>query len=219
MWCAISTPVFYPPSAPSPCLSDVNNKRIPSRPIPSRRGCSDCGELLRKSDEPTAWLSLERHWHRTALLQERPSTQEPLQITILPIHHPGVKPSTSSYSDCYICWTRQVFLYTRPWHNDLISKSRNYDWMCWQRPRALQYIPLREVLHSIDLDLDCLNAMYQERRTYYSKIPIISSRFIFIQKAFLVGLFSGGLIFEGAFYWRDFAFKNGSGLATKTAEI
>lgn len=128
MWCAISTPVFYPPSAPSPCLSDVNNKRIPSRPIPSRRGCSDCGELLQKSDEPTAWLSLERHWHRTALLQERPSTQEPLQITILPIHHPGVKPSTSSYSVCYICWTRQVFLYTRPWHKWL-NKQKPQLWL------------------------------------------------------------------------------------------
>ena len=32
----------------------------------------------------------------------------------------------------------------------------------------------------------------------YRKIPIISPGLIFVQKAFLVGVFSGGLIFGGA---------------------
>ena len=41
---------------------------------------------------------------------------------------------------------------------------------------------------------------------------------IFVQKAFLVGLFSGKLIFVGACYWRDFAFHDGLRLTVKTAE-
>ena len=38
----------------------------------------------------------------------------------------------------------------------------------------------------------------------YRKLPIISPGLIFVQKAFLVGLFSGELIFGGAYYWREF---------------
>ena len=37
----------------------------------------------------------------------------------------------------------------------------------------------------------------------YRKIPIISPGPIFVQKAFLVGLFSGELIFGGAYYWNE----------------
>ena len=37
----------------------------------------------------------------------------------------------------------------------------------------------------------------------YRKIPI-SPGLIFVQKAFLLGLFSGKLIFGGAYYWREF---------------
>ena len=36
------------------------------------------------------------------------------------------------------------------------------------------------------------------------KIPIISPGLIFVQEAFLVGLFSGELIFGEAYYWREF---------------
>ena len=36
----------------------------------------------------------------------------------------------------------------------------------------------------------------------FRKIPIISSGLIFVQKAFLLGLFSGELIFGGAYYRR-----------------
>ena len=50
----------------------------------------------------------------------------------------------------------------------------------------------------------------------YRKIPIISPGLIFVQKAFLLGLFLGELIFGGAYYWRDFAFQNGLDLTMKT---
>ena len=41
-------------------------------------------------------------------------------------------------------------------------------------------------------------------RVNYRKIPIIGPGLIFVQKAFLLGLFSGELIFGGACYWREF---------------
>ena len=40
---------------------------------------------------------------------------------------------------------------------------------------------------------------------------------IFVQKAGLLGLFLGELIFGGAYYWKEFAFQNGLGLTIKTA--
>ena len=40
--------------------------------------------------------------------------------------------------------------------------------------------------------------------TQYRKIPIISPGFIFVQKAVLLGLFSGELIFRGAYNWFKF---------------
>ena len=46
----------------------------------------------------------------------------------------------------------------------------------------------------------------------YRKIPIISPGLIFVQKAFLLGLFSEELIIG-----RNFAFRNGLGLTIKTA--
>ena len=39
---------------------------------------------------------------------------------------------------------------------------------------------------------------------HYRKIPIISPGLIVVQKAFLLGLFLGELIFGGAYYWREF---------------
>ena len=38
----------------------------------------------------------------------------------------------------------------------------------------------------------------------YRKIPIISPELIFVQKTFLLGLFSGELIFGGACYRKEF---------------
>ena len=48
----------------------------------------------------------------------------------------------------------------------------------------------------------------------YCKIPIISPGLIFVQTAFLLGLFSRELIFEG-----NFAFQNGLGLTIKTGYL
>ena len=41
---------------------------------------------------------------------------------------------------------------------------------------------------------------------------------IFVQKAFLLGLFSGELIFGGAYYWKEFCVQNELGLTIKTAQ-
>ena len=46
--------------------------------------------------------------------------------------------------------------------------------------------------------------MKQMSRNKYRKIPIISPGHIFVQKAFLLGLFSGELIFGGACYRNEF---------------
>ena len=45
----------------------------------------------------------------------------------------------------------------------------------------------------------------------YSKIPIISPGLTF-QKAFLLGLFLGQLIFRGAYYWKEFCVSKWVGL-------
>ena len=51
--------------------------------------------------------------------------------------------------------------------------------------------------------------------TFYRKIPIISPGPIFVQKAFLVCLFSGELIFGGAYYWKEFCVSKWVGLDNK----
>ena len=51
----------------------------------------------------------------------------------------------------------------------------------------------------------------------YCKIPIISPGLIFVQKAFLLGLFLGELIFEGAYCWKEFSVSKWVGLDNKTA--
>ena len=53
------------------------------------------------------------------------------------------------------------------------------------------------------------NSMYAT----YRKIPIISPGLIFVQRAFLVDLFSGELIFGG----KNFAIQNGLDLKPQTA--
>ena len=50
----------------------------------------------------------------------------------------------------------------------------------------------------------------------YRKIPIVSPGLIFVQKAVLLGLFSGELS-VGLVIGRNFAFQNGFGLSIKTA--
>ena len=54
----------------------------------------------------------------------------------------------------------------------------------------------------------------------YRKIPIISPGLIFVQKAFLVGLFWGSLFSEELVIGRNFSFQNGRGfdLSIKTTK-
>ena len=49
----------------------------------------------------------------------------------------------------------------------------------------------------------------------YRKIPIISRGLIFVQKDFLLGLFSGELIFGGAYYWKEVCVSKWVGLDRK----
>ena len=51
----------------------------------------------------------------------------------------------------------------------------------------------------------------------YRKIPILSPGLIFVQKAFLTGLFSGDLIIGGAYYWREFCLLKWVGLDNKNS--
>ena len=51
----------------------------------------------------------------------------------------------------------------------------------------------------------------------YRKIPIISPGLIFVQKAFLLGLFLGELIFTGAYYWKEFCISKWVGLDNKNS--
>ena len=57
------------------------------------------------------------------------------------------------------------------------------------------------------------------RRTLvlYRKIPIISPGLIFVQKAFVVGLFLGDLNFGGAYYSREFCVSIWVGLDSKNS--
>ena len=51
----------------------------------------------------------------------------------------------------------------------------------------------------------------------YRKIPIISSGLIFVQKAFLLGLFSEELIVRGAYYWREICVSKCVGIYSKNS--
>ena len=53
--------------------------------------------------------------------------------------------------------------------------------------------------------------------TTYRKIPIISPGLIFVQKAFLLDLFLGELIFGRACYWREFCVSKWVGLDNKNS--
>ena len=61
-----------------------------------------------------------------------------------------------------------------------------------------------------------LTSWYKSQGPYF-KIPIIRPGLIFVQKAFLLGLFSGELIFGGAYYCREFCVQSGLDLTMKTA--
>ena len=47
--------------------------------------------------------------------------------------------------------------------------------------------------------------LFPQKHMTYCKMPLISPGLILVvQKAVLLGLFSGELIFEGAYYWKEF---------------
>ena len=50
-----------------------------------------------------------------------------------------------------------------------------------------------------------------------NKISIISPELIFVQKAFLLGLFSGEPTFGEAYYWREFCVSKWVGLDNKNS--
>ena len=51
----------------------------------------------------------------------------------------------------------------------------------------------------------------------YRKIPIISPGLILVQKAFLLGLISGELIFRGPCYWKEFCISKWVWLVNKNS--
>ena len=51
----------------------------------------------------------------------------------------------------------------------------------------------------------------------YRKIPIISPGLIFVQKAFLLGLFLGEIIFGGVYYWKELCVSNWVGFDNKNS--
>ena len=59
--------------------------------------------------------------------------------------------------------------------------------------------------------------MWERGGEKYHKIPIISPGLIFVQKAVLLGLFSGEVIFEGAYHWREFCVSKWVGLDNKNS--
>ena len=55
------------------------------------------------------------------------------------------------------------------------------------------------------------------QRAKYRKIPRICPGLIFVQKAVLPGLFSGELIFGGAYCWKEFCISKWVGLDNKNS--
>ena len=51
----------------------------------------------------------------------------------------------------------------------------------------------------------------------YRKILIISPGLIFVQKTFLLGIFSGELIFRGAYYYKEFSVSKWVALYNKNS--
>ena len=94
---------------------------------------------------------------------------------------------------------------TFPWFLSIIHDIHTY---------FIEHIPtcgfLKWSYNIIMLDLTDLKVNYR-------KIPIISPGLIFVQKAVLLSLFSGELIFGGAYYWKEFCISKWVGLDNKTA--
>ena len=78
---------------------------------------------------------------------------------------------------------------------------------CWVITFFLISMSVSSLLLKVDKDMYII----------YRKIPIISPRLIFVQNAFLLGLFSGELIFGGAYYWMEFCVSKWVGLDNKNS--
>ena len=61
------------------------------------------------------------------------------------------------------------------------------------------------------------NGQISPHHANYRQIGIISPGLIFVQKAFLLGLFSVELIFGGAYYWKEFCVSKLVGLDNKSS--
>ena len=59
--------------------------------------------------------------------------------------------------------------------------------------------------------------IFRHAQLQYRKIPIISPGLIFVQKTVFLDLFSGELIFGGAYYWKVFCVFKWVGLDNKIA--
>ena len=67
------------------------------------------------------------------------------------------------------------------------------------------------------LTLDLILRYHCKAHVNIRKIPIISPGLIFAQKTFFLGLFSGELIFGGAFYWTKFCVSKWFWLVNKNS--
>ena len=62
-----------------------------------------------------------------------------------------------------------------------------------------------------------ITKIHVQQGVNYREIPLISPGLIFVQKAVLLGLFSGELIFGGAYYWKEFCVSTWVGLDYKNS--
>ena len=71
---------------------------------------------------------------------------------------------------------------------------------------SADYRQLQNMIRIFLLTRERVTNIPEKRPMSYRKIPIISPGLIFVQKAFLLSLFSGELIFGGAYiyYWVEF---------------
>ena len=97
-----------------------------------------------------------------------------------------------------------------PFHRHLYSSALQYNSM-WTRGNFGQFCHLCRKFPRIRVQF------HYNANVKYCKIPIISPGLIFVQKALLLGLFSGELIFRGAYYWKEFCVWKWVGLDNKNS--
>ena len=85
-----------------------------------------------------------------------------------------------------------------------ITLTRGY-----KRRLSREFVPLR--LKRVFIKF------FRNKPSLYRKIPIIIPGLIFVQKSFLLGLFSGEPILGGAYYWKEFCVSKWIGLDSKNS--